>query len=517
MRPLKSHSPHKKSPYARSALIAAFALAFSACAACAADTVPPALEAGTAKIDITDLKARPVNDRLFAKALVIKSSRTALVIVTVDAVAIGEIGPIGNDFLPYLRSRIKQTLGIPPSNVLVTASHCHGSVCSAVKQRTFKAVLEAFHSTVPVKIGAGRGYEDRIMINRRLKLKDGSQADVRHAYSLPPDQEVAGVGPVDPEIGILRLDREDGRTLAVVYNFACHPIQGVPGGANTADIVGFASRVIEENLSEGTTALFLQGCAGDINPVYYKQVHHPRSAEPLGIMLGLSALKAIRKIKCRRDPRLKVTTRKLHLPRADLSRRIKDLEAKRFKLLLSLKDTSLNLKTFLQLIVKYKLSPRYPSYYPDQYLHDKKSGRLDLYKLDEENRRHIQHYIRNIYTMEEITRINTNLELLRKHQSRYVASGGKPIEVEVMGVRIGDFVLLTFPGEPSVQVGLNIKKRSPHPFTFVAGYTNGYIYYAPTAEQLKNPGCAQEDCDCLLAPQWQEIFESAAAEMLKKL
>ncbi|RLF37556.1 MAG: hypothetical protein DRN21_06300, partial [Thermoplasmata archaeon] len=73
------------------------------------------------------------------------------------------------------------------------------------------------------------------------------------------------------------------------------------------------------------------------------------------------------------------------------------------------------------------------------------------------------------------------------------------------------------PGEPSVQVGLNIKKRSPHPFTFVAGYTNGYIYYAPTAEQLKNPGCAQEDCDCLLAPQWQEIFESAAAEMLKKL
>ena len=29
--------------------------------------------------------------------------------------------------------------------------------------------------------------------------------------------------------------------------------------------------------------------------------------------------------------------------------------------------------------------------------------------------------------------------------------------------------------------------------TFVAGYTNGYIYYAPTAEQLLNPGAAQED------------------------
>ena len=64
------------------------------------------------------------------------------------------------------------------------------------------------------------------MENRRLKLKNGKEADVRHAYSLPPDEEVAEVGPIDPEIGILRLDRKDGRTLAVVYNFACHPIMG---------------------------------------------------------------------------------------------------------------------------------------------------------------------------------------------------------------------------------------------------------------------------------------------------
>ena len=135
------------------------------------------------------------------------------------------------------------------------------------------------------------------MENRRLKLKNGREADVRHAYSLPPDEEVAEVGPIDPEIGILRLDRKDGRTLAVVYNFACHPIQGVPSGGNTADMTGFASTVIEDNLSDGAVALFLQGCGGDINPVFYKDVDHPRSAEPLGNMLGLSTLQALRKIK----------------------------------------------------------------------------------------------------------------------------------------------------------------------------------------------------------------------------
>jgi len=77
--------------------------------------------------------------------------------------------------------------------------------------------------------------------------------------------------------------------------------------------------------------------------------------------------------------------------------------------------------------------------------------------------------------------------------------------------------LVTFPGELTVQIGLNIKKASPHEQTYIAGYTNGYIYYAPTAEQLRNTGCAQEDCDTILAPEWQEIYEDKIAEMLKKL
>jgi len=89
--------------------------------------------------------------------------------------------------------------------------------------------------------------------------------------------------------------------------------------------------------------------------------------------------------------------------------------------------------------------------------------------------------------------------------------------VELMGVRIGDFVLLTFPGELTVRIGLNIKEASPYDLTFVAGYTNGYIYYSPTAAQLANAGGAQEDSDCLLAPEWQMQYEAKAAEMLGKL
>ena len=86
-----------------------------------------------------------------------------------------------------------------------------------------------------------------------------------------------------------------------------------------------------------------------------------------------------------------------------------------------------------------------------------------------------------------------------------------------MGVRIGAFKLVTFPGELTVQVGLNIKKAANDNSVYVAGYTNGYIYYAPTSEQRKNSGYAQEDCDSLVSPEWQQIFERKAVEMLKGL
>jgi len=475
------------------------------------------LSAGVAKVDITNKEAGPVSSPLYVKALVLKTDATTAAVITVDAVAIGEIGHVKNDYLPTVRSRLKRELDIAPSDVLVNASHCHGVVCADVAERTVQAVKQAVGNMLPVKVGVGLGHEDRIMENRRLRLRSGREIDVRHAYAMPPDEQVAAIGPVDPEIGVLRLDRSDGRTLAVLYNFACHPIQGVPSGANTADITGFASRVIEDNMSDGTVALFLQGCAGDINPAWYKDVDHPRDAEPLGNMLGLSTLEAVRRIETKKDARLRVLHDVIQLPRADLSQPIAALEAKQQELLQSLSGTSLNLKTFMHLMVKYRLSPDFPSYYSHGYLHENAIERDDLRKLDARNRADMERYLGNIHTMEELTRVRTNLALLRKHQAANQAAGKPTVDVEVLGLRVGDFLLVTFTGEPSVQVGLNIKEKSPHEHTFVAGYTNGYIYYAPTAEQLTNVGGAQEDSDCMLAPEWQALYEKKAVEVLNKL
>lgn len=473
------------------------------------------LLAGVAKVDITHPVSVSTRDRLHARALVLRSGDTTAVVVAVDVVAIGGIGPIGNDYLGKVRGALNKELGIDPGRVIVNASHCHGTVCSDVADKTIEAVRKAHAALRPVVASAGTGREDRIQENRRLRLKDGREADVRHAYPVAADTEVTGAGPIDPDLGLLRLDQPDGTPVAVVFQFACHPIQGLPDGSNTADLSGFAARTIEDSL--GCTALFLQGCGGDINPIRYKDTGQPRDAEPLGVMLGTSVLKTLGTLRGKPGATLRAFSERIELPRADLTRDIARLEKEKESLVATLQGTSLDLKGFLELSARYGLAPDFPSAPAHQYLHEAKLGRAELRHLDAANRKNMQAYLANIRTMEQLTRVQTNLALLRRHQKDNQEAGMRPVPVELTALRVGDFYLVTFPGELVAQIGLNLKKAVGKANHHVAGYTNGYIFYCPTAEQLKNRGGAQEDSDCLLAPEWQAVFEPAALGLFRRL
>jgi len=477
------------------------------------------LRGGVAKIDITDHAAGPVNDPCFAKALVLERDGLRVALVSVDAVSIRENGRIGNDFLGKVREALRENPGIAPEAVLVNASHCHGTVRADTAELVIQAVRQAAADLEPVRAGAGAGSENRVSENRRLKLKDGTEADMRRAYAMPPDREIAAVGPIDPQIGLLRLDRvADGRALALLYNFACHPIMNPPGKGSSADYPAYASRLIEEALGPGTVAFFVQGCGGDINPVRYKEVNAPPDAEPLGNLLGLSVLRAAKGIETKANAELRIRREVIDLPRArDFEARIAAIETKRAGLVTSLQPTNINFKSFLPLWIQEKISPEYPSHHAQSYLHDRSVERQALSQLDSDRRVNVERYLKNIEVMEELTRLNTNLALLRRHLEQTRAAGGGTLPAEITGLRIGNFRLVTFPGEATVQVGLNIKKATGLPHAFVAAYTNGYIYYAPTAEQRRNAGYAQEDCDTLVAPEWQPLYEAKAVEILRGL
>jgi hypothetical protein len=391
------------------------------------------LHAGAAVQSLmSDKPTAAVHDPLYAKAVVFGKGSTRIAVVGTD------LGSASDKLVADVRRLVQEQVAIPPGNVLINASHnhrTHGQVAKDAAERIARTVGRAAESMVPVKIGICKGREDRITMNRRLQLKGGKEWTIRRANPSPHDEDVTGVGPMDPEIGILRVDRVEGGTLAVLYNFACHPYAGVPDGGATAELPGFASHIVENGMSgDDTVALFLQGAAGDITPIRYKDWHAPSHTEQFGTMLGLSVLDAARKAVMKGDSRLQVVTETIELPRrTDLEQCLAAIEAEQEEILEFFTgtygtETSLNFKTFLPLYLKHLVDPTFPSYASHLYTQEKKIGRDDLQHLDADNRQRIGKYLESIHNMERLIRICNKrrliLEQIKKGEER-------PLQAEV--------------------------------------------------------------------------------------
>jgi len=479
------------------------------------------LRAGTARREITTQDPdRNILDPLYVKVLLLDDGETRVAIIAMDALAIGGIGDLSDEFLPNLRNRIEKELHIPADHVLVNASHTHppGKILrdeDEVIKSTFDAVSEALQNLIPVKIGSDSGHEDRISINRTMSMRNGKHWTIRHANPCPPDEDVESVGPLDPEIGIIRIDRLDGTPLALVYNFAIHLLFPDPQSSVSAMIPGVASKIIEETLGNGALAFFLQGAAGDIIDVGFKDFEKPREIQIFGERLGLSTLAAWKKIQTA-DADLNVLSKTIQLPRrTDIPQRIDELLQEQKVLLQSLQSTSLNFRSFLPLYLKQQLNPGFPADYSYAYLQAEKIGDSTQREMDEITQNLTAKYLRNIRAMERLALIQDDICTLQKHQAINEDSGEETITAEIMGVKIGDCVLITAPIEILTEVSLNIKKSSPHKSTFMAAFTNGYMHYGPTASYYDKGG--YEVTECLLAPEWEDLYTKTAKAIIAKL
>ena len=99
------------------------------------------------------------------------------------------------------------------------------------------------------------------------------------------------------------------------------------------------------------------------------------------------------------------------------------------------------------------------------------------------------------------------------------SAAGKPDTraIPVSAARIGPMGIATNAGELFVEWGIDIKKRSPAPHTFVSELTNDWIGYEPTVEAFENEGYETLAGVAFVTPEGIETLVDTVVELLEEL
>ena len=208
-------------------------------------------------------------DPLYARVLVIEADEKRLALITLD------LGRTFNEAdLAQLRQEVRKSAGI--SYLIVTASHTHSGPNildqypgkrppaweTAALDKIVAAVSEATARLTDARIGTGRG-QVYIGYNRRQVHSDGT---VTMLWTNP---ERRPTSPLDPSVLVMRIDDLTGTPVAILVNYACHPVVfGADNLRYSADYVAKMRTTVETAFDNKPVCFFLQGADGDINPYY---------------------------------------------------------------------------------------------------------------------------------------------------------------------------------------------------------------------------------------------------------
>jgi len=432
------------------------------------------MKAGVAAVDITPPVgiamggfavrkegARGVHDPLYAKALVLEEGEEKLALVTCDLLG------LNRSTVARIRKLVGEATGMPGERVAICFSHTHsgpapGRLYEIEELR--EGLEELWGEVLPYYIAGAV----------RMALDDVKEAEV----GVGVGEAVIGVnrrqwkgevvigenpeGPVDPQVGVIKVDRKEGSS-AVLMQYACHGV--VLGGDNlliSADYPGYAVKVLEDAYGGDVVGLFANGCGGNINP---KERGSFEAAERLGRILAGEAMKVAQEV--RPCEGLKVARREVFLPLKELPP-LEEAEGRARELEEKVKDAE---------------------------------GSEQITGLWGE----LVHARHTVMIINE----------LRATQRPEVLERGE-MESEVWGVRLGDAALVLLPGEVFVEIGLEVKERSPFEMTLVSAYCNDYsVSYVPTARAYDEGG--YEPRWARVAPGADRVLVDAALELLDEI
>jgi hypothetical protein len=223
-------------------------------------TVTGELRAGTARISITpENPPQHVHDKVYARVLILEIGGERMAFVSVD---------LGIYTSEHLVATCREKFGI--QQMFLSSSHTHSdpgkAYASFYEEQITKGVDAALKNMFPARISAGHRSFPQLGFNRLIVREDGHSRESwfsdDHYTSENPER--IPFGPVDPEVGVIKIDDMAGQPRVIMMNYACHADVVCQNYAISADYPGVAARKVEEAFGTNCTCLFVQGAGGNI-------------------------------------------------------------------------------------------------------------------------------------------------------------------------------------------------------------------------------------------------------------
>ena len=389
-----------------------------------------------------------IHDSLKVRACIFDNGSEIIAIVGVDTAI------IQRRTVQKAKVLIKEKCGIEDKNILISASHTHSGgplwgLCEEdlkdapefikslaleksvslnmdyekhVINQIMTAVYMANKFKKQAKLSVGSGVEDKVVFNRCFKLKSGRTA-THPGKGNPEILEPAG--PVDPEVGVISAWDENDQLLGAIVNYACHAT--CHGSGVSADWIYYLERTVQGVMGKQANVVFLNGACGDVTQIDNQSLQASRIGERwseyVGVRVGAEVLKVLVTAE-------KTESFKLAALNDELSLKIR-------------KPSEESIKKCRKVCEEVISSPAKDREFA--FIFAKERLILDyFYRLSPEKK------------------------------------------VEVQAMQIGPAIILANPSEYFCQYGLDIKKDSDFPYTFVVELANGSCGYIPTEDAFNH-------------------------------
>lgn len=377
-----------------------------------------------------------IHDDTYAKGIVLDDGETRLAIVVSD------LCMVSRETLDEAKKRASQVTKIPVENMMMSATHTHsgGTACGVfqsepdedylkfLSERIADAVIRANNNLQPARIGWGSGHEPTQVFNRRWKMKPGTPLinpfGKEDKVRMNPgfgDNKLEPAGPIDPEVPVVSIQSLEGAPIALLANYSLHYVGGVPSGHISADYYGvFANRMKEIlNADDSFVAIMSNGTSGNINNINFGGPA-PGSVPPYEKMNLVANTVAAEVFKA-----CQMIEYKTWIPLRSVQKEI-SLGVR--------KPGSDEVKRAKEILAK---------------------ANKPVLKTAEE-----------IYARETM--------LMKDYPDQ--------VSIILQTFRLGDLAIAAVPCEVFVEIGLDLKAKSPFKPTFAISLANGYNGYLPTPE-----------------------------------